>query len=209
MRSRRPLRNVIQSDARAEHAKPGRAKDLCIALYRLPLRLRMAIAAATLILLLTSPVPLGSQKRPAHRPLQPPPTQAQDREGIAGLQKREIAASMAFDVNGLLDQWTDDAVLLPPHHEPIVGRAALRQFLEEKKQQYANYDMLAYNEVWNEVMVIGEYAYQWGTVSFRMKPPTGSEIGGAVHAVRILKREADGYWRVARAIWNEAPAAGQ
>jgi ketosteroid isomerase-like protein len=159
------------------------------------------MATATLILVLTSPVPLGSQKRPAHR-FQLPPTQAQDREGIAGLQKREIAAIIAFDVNGLLDQWTDSGVLLPPHHEPIVGRAALRRFLEEKKQQYANYDMLAYDEEWNEVMVIGEYAYQWGTVSYRMKPPTGSEIGGSVHAMRILKREQDGYWRVARAMWN-------
>src|SRR5271167_1170203 len=49
MRSRPPLRSVIQSDARAELAKRGRAKDLCIAMYRLPLRRRMAIAAATLI----------------------------------------------------------------------------------------------------------------------------------------------------------------
>jgi ketosteroid isomerase-like protein len=166
---------------------------------------RMAIAAAALILVLMSPVPLGSQRRPEH-PFRLPPTQEQDREGIAALQKREIAATIAFDVNGLLDQWTDSGVLLAPHHQPIVGRAALRRFLEEKKQQYANYDMLAYDEEWNEVMVTGEYAYQWGTVSYRMKPPTGSEIGGSVHAMRILKREDDGYWRVARAMWNEAPA---
>ncbi len=175
-------------------------------MYRVPLRLRMGIPAATLIFLLASAPQLGSQKRPAHKPSQPPATQAQDREGIAALQKRDIMASMAFDVNALLDLWTDDAVLLPPRHEPIVGKAALRRFLEEKKQQYANYDMLACNEEWNEVMVVGEHAYQWGTVSYRMKPPTGSESGGAVHAVRILKREDDGYWRVARAIWNEGPA---
>jgi len=159
---------------------------------------------AIVIFFLTSPAPLGSQKRPAPKPPQAA-TAAQDREGIAALQKRGVAASMAFDVNALLDLWTDDAVLLPPRHEPIVGKAALRRFFEEKKEQYGNYDMLAYNEEWNEVMVVGEYAYQWGTVSFRMRPPTGSEISGAVNAVRILKREEDGYWRVARAIWNEAP----
>jgi uncharacterized protein (TIGR02246 family) len=169
------------------------------------LRWRSFFRAAILIFLLASASQLGSQKRHAQKPLQPPSTQAQDREGIAALQKSDIAASMALDVNALLDLWTDDAVLLPPRHEPIVGKAALRHFLEEKKQQYANYDMLAYDEEWNEVMVVGDYAYQWGTVSFRMKPPTSSEIGGDVHAVRILKREEDGYWRVARAIWNEAP----
>ena len=206
MRSCRPLWSVIQSDAGAERAKRRRAKDLCIAMHRPFLRLRTAIVAAILIFFLSSPAPLGSQKRPAPKPPQAA-TAAQDREGIAALQKRDIAASMAFDVNALLDQWTDDAVLLPPRHEPIVGKAALRRFLEDKKEQHANFDMLAYNEEWNEVMVVGEYAYQWGTVSYRIKPPTGSEIGGAVRAVRILKREEDGEWRVARAMWNEAPPA--
>jgi ketosteroid isomerase-like protein len=148
-------------------------------------------------------IPTLSQKRSTSKP---PNAEKEDREGIASLQKLEISASMGFNVNALLDLWTDNPVLLPPRHDPIVGKAALRRFLEDKNQQYANYDMLAYDEEWNEVMVTGEYAYQWGTVSYRMKPPTGSEIGGAVHAMRILKREEDGAWRVSRAIWNEAPA---
>jgi len=160
---------------------------------------------AIVIFLLVSAPQLGSQKRPAQKTPRTSATQDQDREGIAAMQRGIIAASMAFDVNALLDQWTDDAVLLPPRHEPIIGKAALRRFFQGKKNQYANYDMLAYEEQWNEVMAIGEYAYQWGSVSYRMKPATGSEFGGTVHALRILKREEDGYWRVARAIWNEAP----
>ena len=172
--------------------------------------LRWFYLAAIVTLLLASTPQLGSQKRPAPKSSKPPvAAKEQDREGIEALQKRDIAASIAFDVNALLDLWTDDAVLLPPRHEPVVGKAALRRFLEEKKEQYANYDVLAYDEQWNEVMVIGEYAYQWGTVSFRMRPPTGSEHEGVVHAVRILKREEDGNWRVARAMWNEAPASGK
>ena len=171
---------------------------------------RSVLPAAILIFFLAGAPQLGSQKHSAPKPSQAPVAQAQDREGIAALQKREIAASIAFDVSSLLDLWTDDAVLLPPRNEPIKGKAALRRFLEAQKEQYASYDILAYDQEWNEVMVIGEYAYQWGTVSFRMNPPTGREIGGAVHTVRILKREEDGYWRVARAIWNEAQVpAGQ
>jgi ketosteroid isomerase-like protein len=165
---------------------------------------RSFLPAAVLIFFLASAPQLGSQKRPAQKPAQSFAAKEQDREGIAAMQKGIIAASMAFDVNAMLDQWTDNAVLLAPRHEPIVGKAALRHFFREKKDRYANYDMLAYEEQWDEVMVIGEYAYQWGTVSFRIKPPTGGEIGGAVHAVRILKREEDGYWRVSRAMWNDA-----
>ena len=160
---------------------------------------------AIVIFLLVSAPQLGSQKRPAQKTPQTTATQDQDREGIAAMQRGIIAASMAFDVNALLDQWTDDAVLLPPRHEPIIGKAAVRRFFQGEKNRYANYDMLAYEEQWDEVMTIGEYAYQWGSVSYRMKPVTGSEFGGTVHALRILKREEDGYWRVARAIWNEAP----
>jgi uncharacterized protein (TIGR02246 family) len=162
---------------------------------------RFLLLAVTLIL---ATAVLGVQKHPLHKAPQSAVPKQQDREGIEGLQKREIAASMGFDVDALLDLWTDDGVLLPPHHQPVVGRTALKQFLEERKQQYANYDMLAYNEEWNEVMVIGEYAYQWGKVIYRMKPPAGSEVEGGVHALRVLKREEDGAWRVARAIWNEA-----
>jgi ketosteroid isomerase-like protein len=162
------------------------------------------VPAAIAILLLASPAQSGAQKRPAPKP--PSSSKQQDREGIESLQKLEISASMGFNVNALMDLWTDNPVLLPPRHEPIVGKTALRRFLEEKKQQYANYDMLAYDEEWNEVMIVGEYAYQWGTVSYRMRPPAGAEIGGSVHALRILKREEDGAWRVSRAIWNEVPA---
>jgi len=170
----------------------------------MPLR-RLFLPAAILIFLVASAPQLGSQKRPVQK-AQPSGAQAQDREGIAAVQKGIIAASMAFDVNAMLDQWTDDGVLLAPRHEPVVGKAALRKFFREKKDQYANYDMLAYEERWDEVMVVGDYAYQWGTVSYRMKPPGASEFGGAVHALRILKHEEDGGWRVARAIWNEASA---
>ena len=170
------------------------------------MRLRSShLPAVILIFFLVSATQLGSQRRPPQKPAQPSATQAEAQEGIAALQKREIAASMAFNMSALLDQWTDDAVLLPPRHEPVVGKEALRRFFQEKKDRYANYDMLAYDEQWNEVMVIGRYAYQWGMVSYRMKAPTGNEFGGSVHAMRVLKREEDGYWRVARAIWNEAP----
>ena len=171
---------------------------------------RSIYATAVFVLLLASMPRLDAQKRPAPKAAKTPASaKEQDREGIEALQKREIAASIAFDVSALLDLWTDDGVLLPPRHEPIVGKAALRRFFQEQKDKYANYEMLAYDEQWNEVMVVGEYAYQWGTVSYRMKPPTGGEFGGAVHAVRILKREEDGYWRVARAMWNEGLATTQ
>ena len=160
-------------------------------------------------MLLTCAGQLWSQKTTSRKPPQSSVgPRAQDREGIADLQKHEITATMAMDVSNLLDLWTDDGVLLPPHRSPVVGKAALRSFLQEGKNKYANYDMLAYNEEWSQVMVTGDYAYQWGTVTYRLKPPTGDEMVGAVHVIRVLKHEEDA-WRVSRAIWNEAPVSAQ
>lgn len=160
-------------------------------------------AGAVLAVIMAVAVPrVEPQKRP---PRQPGAAAEQDREGIEKLQNREIAATMGFNVDELLLLWTDDAVLLPPRHDPIVGKAALRKYLEAKKDEYANFDILGYNEEWNEVMVIGDYAYQWGTISFRMKPATGDEVATKVHAMRVLHRGAEGAWRVARAMWNAAP----
>ena len=162
---------------------------------------RWLVPSAVLILFSINAPRLSSQKRTPQKP--PPPAAAEAQEGISALQKNEIMAIMGLNVDRLLDCWTADAVLLPPRHEPVVGKAALRQFFQEKKDHYGNYDMLAYDEQWNEVMVVGDYAWQWGTVSYRMKPPVGSEFGGTVHALRILKHEEDGGWRVARAMWSE------
>jgi len=163
------------------------------------------LPAAVLILFSASAPRLGSQRRTTPKPSQTASAQEQAQEGIAALQKNEITAAMALNVDRLLDLWTADAVLLPPRHAPIVGKAALRQFFQEKKDRFGNYDMLAYDEQWDEVMVVGDYAYQWGSVSYRMKPAAGSEFGATIHAMRILKHEEDGGWRVARTIWNEAP----
>ena len=175
------------------------------------MRLRRSFSfaiSATLFLFLATGVELHSQKTAQKSSRSATSSRVQDREGIAELQKNEIKAMMAMDVSNLLDLWTDDAVLLAPRHEPIEGKRGLRRFLQESKEQYGNYDMLAYNEEWNEVMVTGDYAYQLGTVSYRMKPPTESEIAGSVHVLRVLKRQEDA-WRVSRAMWNVAPASTQ
>ncbi len=166
------------------------------------------------LLLLALTVPSVAQTRPRRAPERTPSAAQQskrefeeDQKAIAELQEREIRASMAFDIDELLSLWTDDGVLLPPDHAPVKGRNALRQYYEEQKQRLGNNDILGYDENWEEVQISGDLGYQWGTISVRLKPPLGSnEIDATVHALRVLKRQADGSWLVARAIWNNAAA---
>lgn len=131
-----------------------------------------------------------------------------DQRAIANLNQRDIDASTALDPDALLALWADDGVLLPSQHAPVVGRAALRHYYEQLQNQNAGAETLAYNENWEEVRIVGDYAFQWGTITARVKPAYGApESTHSVHAMRILQRQPDGSWKIARAIWNDAPSA--
>ena len=130
---------------------------------------------------------------------------ATDQAAIRQLQERDIAASMAFDVDSLLALWTDDGVLMAPGHGPVSGRAQLRQFYEQQKDALGNTETLSYEEQWQEVRIVDDYAYQWGQIQSRTRAGQSKvENTKVVNALRILKRDQDGSWRVARAIYNEA-----
>ncbi len=130
-----------------------------------------------------------------------------DQRAIARLQERDIAASTALDVDALIALTTDDVVLLPPGRAPVVGHEALRKFYDELLNRAPDVQVLAYGENWEEVRIVGDFAFQWGTITERSKPTvTGAESTSAVHAMRMLARQPDGSWKIARAMWNAAPA---
>jgi uncharacterized protein (TIGR02246 family) len=128
-----------------------------------------------------------------------------DREAIRELDRRDMAASKTNDVDTLASLWTDDGVLLQPGTGPVIGKQAIRAMLDQQKQQAAQVQILAYDETWNEVRVAGDYAWEWGQITTTIKLPNGKEIDAAVNAVRILARQSDGSWKVARAIVTPAP----
>ena len=45
-----------------------------------------------------------------------------------------LAASEGRDIERILSFWTDDAVVLPPGLPAIIGKAALRQYVESSLQ---------------------------------------------------------------------------
>ncbi len=136
------------------------------------------------------------------------PSRQEDEAGIRKLQERDIAASTAFDVEALLALWTDDGVLLAPGQAPISGKDNLRAFYEKYRDTMANAEILSYEEQWQEVRILGDYAYQWGQIRLRRRTgQSKEESADVVNAMRILKRADDGSWRVNRAIYNQARSA--
>jgi uncharacterized protein (TIGR02246 family) len=141
------------------------------------------------------------RSRPPAQSSQRPPEE--DRKAIADLQRRDIEANMALDTEKLLALRTDDVVYLVPGRAPLVGQDALRKYLGEIRGQLADWDMLAYEENWQEVRVVGDFAYEWGTVNIRARQEgERRESEARRNVMQVLRRQPDGDWKISRAVWN-------
>jgi ketosteroid isomerase-like protein len=135
-----------------------------------------------------------------------------DMEAISTLHKRDIEASMALDEPVLESLWTDDIVTMHPGAPAVVGKAANVAKLQAGIEQMKGQEIMAYNEEFQEVRIEGDWAYEWGTITGRTRPFSGgNESAYRFNVMRILQRQPDGSWKVARSIYNdaEAPAAAK
>jgi uncharacterized protein (TIGR02246 family) len=135
------------------------------------------------------------------------PDQKADLRAIEDLHRRDVAANKAYDVEALASLWTDDVVTMPPAMSPIVGKKANRDLLEAVEPQAKQVDILEYDQKWEEIQILGDYAYEWGIFRSTVKPKSGQSdpIKSEFRVMRVLKRQPDGGWKVHRSIWNSAP----
>ena len=124
---------------------------------------------------------------------------ATDIEAINKLHQRDVEASKAWDVETLVSLWTDDIVSIPQQGDAVVGKEANRNSLLKLKQASGDIEIVEYDLSFKEVKVIGDWAYEWGSFSGTVKPKGGGETSKSSGKLfRVLKREADGSWKVAR-----------
>jgi len=155
-----------------------------------------------------------AQKKP-HATRQAPRSEAEqkqqledDKQAIEKLHEDDIKASLALDVPALEALWTDDIVIMPPGSKAVVGREANSARLEASAAKLKEVEIMAFDEQWQEIRIEGDWAYEYGTMSGRMKPFSGgSEISYMLNVMRVLNRQPDGSWRIARSIYNDATEA--
>jgi len=101
---------------------------------------------------------------------------------------------------------TDDCIMPPPAMEPIYGREAIRNYLNDKFMEWKNYEVARYDQQFEEVKVIGALAYEWGTSKgvYYMKNG-GPDIFENSRMFRILRSQPDGSWKIARVMWHDVP----
>ncbi len=113
-------------------------------------------------------------------------------------------ASEGRDVEKVVSYWSAGAVVMPPGQPPVVGRDALRKYVEE------SYQIPGFDITWEatadpEFSSDFKMAYMWARNRVSFNDAEGSLITVNGRAVTIWRREADGEWRCTVDIWNDEP----
>ncbi len=120
------------------------------------------------------------------------------RQAIEAAVTRYVAASNRGDADALMELYAEDAVLLPPDHEPIQGREAIREFWRQGTDQGLEVSTL-------RVDTDGKLGYLVGRYKL---PATQDEPADSGKYVMCLQRQVDGSWKLTADIWNSSGTEG-
>jgi ketosteroid isomerase-like protein len=113
------------------------------------------------------------------------------------------AATATGDLERALAYWTDDAIVLPPDQPAVVGKAAIRAYV----QQAAS--IPGFSITWvPELAVVSEtgdmgYIVERNRVTFN--DATGALQTEFGKAVTVWRKQTDGTWRCVVDTWNGNP----
>lgn len=124
----------------------------------------------------------------------PAPSGTGARQAIEATVSRYVAASNRGDVDALMKMYVEDAVLMPPDHEPIQGREAIGAFWRQGTDQGLEVSTI-------RVDTDGRLGYMAGR--YRL-PATSDEPADSGKYLMCLERQADGSWKLTADMWNSS-----
>ncbi len=117
-----------------------------------------------------------------------------DRRAVEATVNRYVEATNKGDADALAQLYDDHAVLLPPDHQPIEGRAAIGEFWRQGTDEGLEVTTLRLDVNGGLGYVVGQYTL----------PETDEEPADSGKTVMCLKRQLDGSWKVTADIWNSS-----
>lgn len=122
-----------------------------------------------------------------------------DRAEILRLDAEWSEVAGSRDVERILSYWSDDAALLPPGSPPLVGKAAIREYIR------GSFEIPGFQISWKTVDVTvsegGDMAYGVGTNRVSLTGPAGKPVVLEGNAVTVWRRGSAG-WKCVVDIWN-------
>ena len=132
-------------------------------------------------------------------------TLADDLRAIDALNQHDVQAVLSGDTRAITSQWTDDFVVLSSGGI-IRGKAANVALVEAGAEQINAFEPVDYTVEFEEITVLGDYAYEWGTYRGSVRPRTGGEaMSYSGKLLRILRRQPDGTWKMHRTMMTSDP----
>lgn len=111
---------------------------------------------------------------------------------IRQLVETWMVASRRGDLETVLDLMTDDVAFMVPGKEPFGRQAFAAAFkgMGETKVDGASEIV--------ELKVLGDWAYIRNRIDMSATPPGGKPVRRSGYTLTLLRKEADGRWRLAR-----------
>jgi len=129
-----------------------------------------------------------------------------DIEAVRAVIEQEVATALAGDAEGFIAQFTADAMVMPPDEADARGEA----FRDFARGFFSQLDVEAASLLDDDVVVDGDLAFQRYEFAWTITPADGGEtVNEVIKGIHILRRQADGSWKISHDIWNSnSPPAG-
>lgn len=122
---------------------------------------------------------------------------------VIAVSEREAAVMRSGNMNEYLTILSEGAVFMPPNTAAKRGeelRQWLREFVDSNFVEWPRFEH-------GETMVAGDLALHEYVYTMKVTPKSGGNpVVGYGKGLHVLRREADGAWKVLRNIWNARPA---
>ncbi len=153
-----------------------------------------------LLAVLTVPALLAGCSMPRTAPSTAGAGAAVDTSAIARqAHESYVAAINSNNLDSLLAVLTDDVVYLSPHEPAVVGKAAVRAWLDAYLKAYR----IHWDKTTNEFVIAGEWAIErYAYKESDMPAGGGPKLEDTGKGLNVYHHDADGRWRVARDSWS-------
>jgi len=124
-----------------------------------------------------------------------------EKHAIKKLTRDFVEAYDRRDAAAAAELYAEDAKLLPPNMEIVIGKQAIQAFWNGAMQMGAQIDLKAVEVVADEAL-----AYERGIITITFKPDAARQTMNKGKYITVMKRQKDGSWRVVADIWNSDPS---
>lgn len=129
-----------------------------------------------------------------------------DKTEIDRLHQQIVEATISGQPKQLANLWDENGVRLTRGRPAEVGRATIEADNESSRAMHPEWKAVYYRPEIKDLQISGDWAFEWGVFETAHKESaTANQVALHGEFLRVLKRQADGTWKLARAMLIESP----